>query len=965
MTAAGHEPRLWWLAAGSTAELAARLDGLGPGDQPPTGDGPARLGIVQPDDRKLRLARRLLAEGVPWSGRGDIWHDPGVRADPGGVAFLFPGVEPGFGAAAMDLPGLGARVGLAAPEVADDTVAHRAASIIRLGLFLHDVMGRVGVRPDALAGHSIGEWAGTVASGIIPPREVGALLDVVDLAEVELPDLDFAAFGDGVAAVAPVVDELDDIVVSHDNSPGQSIVCGRPPVVDEAIARLRDRGVLGYRLGFQSGFHTPAMASSLDEFRAHLDRMHITAAATPLWSATVVAPYPATREEITELHLRHLVEPVRFRPVVERLYHDAGVRVFVQMGVGSLTAFVADTLDGLGHTAVPLLAPKRTALAQMHRALTALWVAGLDVRPDALRTRPAPAPTPAAIATTTQVAAPAAVSPLALVGAAELVGAAARAGQDVLAALAARLDPGFGHRPASPAPPPPSPPAAPPRPSPPAPPPAAIPPAAPAVVAGTPAPAPAAPWTPTPPQPWPTEKTTLVRRLSLDAMPETLDHTLFECPDGWPAVYDRFPIVAMTTQLQLVEDIAASYAGGRDVVEVFGVRNFRWLDIADPVDLEITVVPKGDDVLSIALGPYCRANVRVGRYAPAPHYGAPPLAGPRPTTHTAAEMFEQRLMFHGPRFHGIPRMGPIGDDGMLGDFTHLDTPGSLLDNLGKLIAYWAIDRGGIGEAALPTGVAAVEHHAPLPPPGTPVRCDIRVVDLQRDLIKADGVLVGPDSTVLTEVRGWTSILFHLDEMMEPVHHAPGRSDVAEVQPGGWVSVRERWPTGQARDLNARRCLGRAEQSLYDGMNLLEQRRWLIDVIAAKDAYRRWLRDRFGVPCYPCEVRLVPDGERRYRIDCSRTPPGHDPRLTVWPLNWMAVVVVGDGAYRDIEAREVPEGTDAREVQREAAAALAARCPGVPVASVPAPTHQVPSRLGVPDPPPYAVAWTADGDPWPS
>mgnify|MGYP003466969318 CR=1 FL=1 len=37
-------------------------------------------------------------------------------------------------------------------------------------------------------------------------------------------------------------------------------------------------------------------------------------------STTIAAPYPDTREEILDLHFRHLVEPVRFRPMIERLY---------------------------------------------------------------------------------------------------------------------------------------------------------------------------------------------------------------------------------------------------------------------------------------------------------------------------------------------------------------------------------------------------------------------------------------------------------------------------------------------------------------------------------------------------------------------------------------------------------------------------------------------------------------------
>jgi malonyl CoA-acyl carrier protein transacylase len=886
--------RRWWLAGDDAADLARQLDR--PPAPPSPGAGPARLGIVDPDERKLRLARRVLGEGGPWRGRSDVWYRPaGLVAGGGTVAFLFPGVEPVFGIEDMDLPALGARVGLPAPAVEDGSVAHRTASIYRSGIFLDAVLRRLGVRPDVVAGHSIGEWSGSVAAGIIPPAHADDLLDVVDLSAVELPDLDFAAFAAGVGPVAEVVAQLDDIVISHDNAPNQSVVCGVPAQVEEALARLRARNVLGYRLGFQSGFHTPAMAASLDEFRAHLERMELRPSAVPLWSATTVAPYPGTREDIIALHLRHLCEPVRFRPLVERLHHDVGVRVFVQVGVGSLTGFVADTLGDRSHATIPVLAPRRSALAQMQRALTALWVEGVEVDVAALVGAPAPArvPEPA----------------YALAGAADMLAAAARAGQDILSALSARLA--------------------------------------------------AAPSQGPPPvvTPWPTETVTVRRRLSLDTMPETLDHTLYEAPEGWPDVADRFPIVAMTTQLQLLEDIARDFAGGRDVVELSGVRNYRWLDISDPLDLEISVVPKGDDVLAIALGRYCRANVRVGTFPDRPRYQAPALVDPRPTRHTAREMFDQRLMFHGPAFQGVTALGPVGDDGMLGDFAALETPGSLLDDLGKLIAYWAIDRAGIGEAALPSGVASVELFGPKPRAGRPVHCDIRVAEVQRDLIRADGVLVLEDGTLLARVRGWTSILFHLDELMEPLHHGAGRHDVSEPQPGGWYVVRERWPTGPARDLTARRFLSRPERAEYARLNLAEQRRWLLDTIAAKDAVRRWLRDRFGVESFPVEVTLIPAGSRRFRVACGRIPAGHDPRVTLCPLGWITVAALGDGEFRDVEARLVSEAGSPAAAAAQATAAVAERNPGAHVDSVERPVNVVPSRLEVPDPPPYAVAWT--------
>ena len=934
------DPVVWRLAAADADALLAQLDRLAEDHDPahrtivpPTDDGaPARLGLVDPDERKIRLARRLLAAGEPWRGRSDIWFTPAGLAQrhegrpPGRVAFLFPGVEPTFDAAPLEVNDLAGRLALAAPELSDDTLAHRSASIYRLGIFLDVVLRELGIEPDVMAGHSLGEWSGTVASGMIRRDQASGLLGGLDLGAIELPEVDFAALSAGVDAIAEVVAAVEGVVVSHDNSPRQSVVCGPAAALDEALDRLRDIGILGYKLAFRSGFHTPFVEPLLGAFRTHLDSLQFEPPATPLWSATLVGPYPDDPAAVPDLHLRHLVEPVRFRPLVERLYHEAGVRIFVQVGLGSLTGFVDDTLRDLDHASVTLLSSKRTAWAQLQRALTALWVEGVagaggvdgvgtvGVVADATPTsRPAPRPV--------------GTRPDALAAAADLLAAAAQAGHDVLAALAARLE-------------------AVPVPVPPVSEPADPEPTAPAVPAAD------------GHRPWPQGKVVLTRRLSLETMPETLDHTLFNQPAGWADDGDRFPIVAMTTQIQLLQDIAAAYGGGRPVVEVFGVRNLRWLDLASPQDVDVTIVPKGDDVLSLALGGYCRANLRFGRFEPAPRYDERPLTNPRPTRHTAQEMFEHRVMFHGPRFQGITALGPAGDDGILGDFHNLATPGSLLDNLGKLVAYWVIDQRSLGESPLPIGVDRIRLFGPLPAPGIGLRCDVRIVELQESLVRADGVIVRPDGSLWCRVEGWTSHVFHLDPIMEPIYRATSRHYAAEPQPGGWSVVVERWPTGAGRDLTARRFLARAEREVYEQLNLLEQRRWLIDVVAAKDAVRRWLAETFGIPSFPVEIGLVPEGERRYRAVSRLIPPGHDARVTVSSLPWLAVAIVGDGEYRDIEAREVPDGASAAAQAGAAAAAVRERNPDADVASVTTVEAITPSTIEVVVVPRFAVAWTA-------
>lgn len=934
----------WWLAAEDAAGLAAKLDALVDGSPPvthianPPGDavGWARLGIVDPDERKVRLARRLLTEGTPWrSGRSDLWFAPTGLADEDGasrgrVAFLFPGVEPAFAGDGIELAALARPFGLEAPLLEDDTIAHRSASIVRLGIFLDRVVRRLGVEPDLVAGHSIGEWAGSVASGILTRHGAEQLLGSVDPHTVELPDLDFAALSAGIVAVDQVVRDIPGIHISHDNCPSQSVICGPPAIVDQALVALRGANIFGQRLAFQSGFHTPWMEATLGVFRDYLEGLTITPARTPLWSATSLAPYPDQPADIIDLHLRHLVEPVRFGPLIERLYHDAGARVFVQLGIGTLTSFIDDTLGDFPHACVPVVTAKRPALAQIHRALTALWVEGLDVSLTELEPVPAAAaPVPARSTSGTGTA-------LALLAATEMLTAAAQASHGVVGALLSRLSsPERGA--ARPAPRPPRPPAS----------------------APAPAPAPAPEPVPEPQPAWPTEKVVVTRRLSLETMPETIDHSLFHQPAGWPDVTDGFPIVAMTTQIQLLQDVVAPYTGGRDVVEVFGVRNLRWLDLSEPQDVDVTIVPKDDDVLAVALGGYCRANLRVGDHPAAPAYEPSPLRNPHPTQHTGPGMFDQRVMFHGPRFQGINTLGPTGDDGIVGEFHNLDTPGSLLDNFGKIVAYWVIDQRDLGESPLPIGVDRIELFGPTPPAGIDLHCEVRIVELQAHLVRADGVIVRPDGRPWCRVSGWTSNVFHIDPVMEPIYHEPGVNYAAEPQPGGWNVVIERWPTGAGRDLTARRFLCRAERAHYETLNLLEQRRWLIDTIAAKDSVRRWLGERYGIPAFPVEVTLEPDGDRRFRAVSRLIPAGHDLRITVSSLDWLAVAIVGDGAYHDIEARIVAESAGADQIAVEAAAAVRARNPGALVASVAAVDDIIPSSIDVVVIPHLAVAWTEE------
>ncbi|MEQ1504434.1 MAG: beta-ketoacyl synthase N-terminal-like domain-containing protein, partial [Myxococcota bacterium] len=367
------------IAGRDPAEILARLDAGETGVLPMGGgDGPCRLAVVDPTPDRIARARRIVERGEAWTGRGGTWFRARGLADDGGrIAFVFPGIEVAF---APEVRSIADRLGVEAPTLPAPGADLQAVGhgVVDLGRFLNRTLRGLGVAPAVYAGHSIGEWTGMIASGIIAEHQVATFLANIPFSTLDVPDVLFAAAGCGLGAAREAIDGLDGIAVSHDNCPHQVILCGRSEPIEVARARLVSRGVLCQVLPFKSGFHSPLFADYVAPHRQNVETLQLHRAATPLWSATTVAPYPDDPDAIRGLILDHLVEPLRFRALIEALYAE-GVRIFVQVGTGSVPGFVSDTLGDRPHLAISASEDKRSGLAQLRNLALALYVDGAPI----------------------------------------------------------------------------------------------------------------------------------------------------------------------------------------------------------------------------------------------------------------------------------------------------------------------------------------------------------------------------------------------------------------------------------------------------------------------------------------------------------------------------------------------------------------------------------------------------------
>jgi acyl transferase domain-containing protein/phosphopantetheinyl transferase (holo-ACP synthase) len=909
----GPAGELLRLAGRDAAHLRALLDDweADPGAASVPGDGPARLAILRPDDRRLTLARKVLDRGEPWRGRNDLWFEPeGLLADDdarpgqpsGKLAFVFPGVEPTFEPRVDDVIERFGR-GCAWERPGSTPLEQQGRGLIAVGRLLHAVLGDLGIRPDLIAGHSLGEWCGEMAAGMIPDDIIDTFIDRLRPGSIEVPDVSFLALGCGVDTAAALIDGVEGAVISHDNCPHQSVVCGPTDAMAVLQARARDRQVLAQELPFRSGFHSPMFAPFLPGLRRTLGSLALDAAQVPLWSATTCAPYPDEPDAILELATRHLVEPVRFRELVLRL-HDEGVRVFVQVGVGSLTGFIDDTLRDHAHLAIAANTAKSPGLDQLTRVGAALWAEGLE--PDltllgAPTVAPAVAPTgrPMALRLGTslvrdltpvtrgsQLVVPEGVAPDH-----PLLSEVRAIGDDVTAAAQAILGEWANH---------PSPRAG-------------------KVVADGRRSANASGRSLQPdPVPQPTSSPvaapgSVLRalELSLEHQPAWADHAFFRQPADWPVPEDRFPLVPMTGIIEMLRALGEELDGTRVAVAIEDIRAFKWLRVDPPVTVAVKatvedVAPDGTRRVRAAIDGHARATVVLAdRFPPAPSATPVDLTEARAVSIAAADVYTQRWMFHGPAYQGIRRLDAVGTDGIAGGLESRPAPGALLDNAGQLIGIWMEETVDADRLALPVSIERIELFGPHPAPGTAVDCIVRVTELTPTMVHCD-LELSVAGTVWARITDWVDRRFATTPEVFSMLRWPEREGVSVATTGGYLLARETWLDSASRDIMMRRYLTGDEQVDYEGHHPNAQRQFLLGRMAAKDAVRARLWDQGHGPLFPAEVEIGNEASGRPVV---RAPGGGDLRVSIAHTTGLGVAIVGDGVDVGIDVEPVEERSE--------------------------------------------------------
>jgi [acyl-carrier-protein] S-malonyltransferase len=209
---------------------------------------------------------------------------------------------------------------------------------------LRAVEERLGVTPDVVVGHSVGEYAAIAAAGSISVRQVTQLVRERGLAmsEARAEGAMAAVLGLPDADVERLCAEHGDVWPANYNCPGQLVISGREAAVLRVGEQARELGAKVVRLRVSGAFHSPLVEDAAHRLEPALRAVSFGELRTRFMST--VSSKLETVDRVPGLLIEQLTAPVRFTQAVQNLVSD-GVRTFVEVGAGSVLSGLVKRID--------------------------------------------------------------------------------------------------------------------------------------------------------------------------------------------------------------------------------------------------------------------------------------------------------------------------------------------------------------------------------------------------------------------------------------------------------------------------------------------------------------------------------------------------------------------------------------------------------------------------------------------
>ena len=218
----------------------------------------------------------------------------------------------------------------------------KQTKVTQPAVFLHSVaMAKaLDAKPDAVAGHSLGEFSALVVSGALSFEDGLRLVSK----RAQAMQACCEAVEGGMAAVLSLTDEVVEaicaetegvVVAANYNCPGQLVISGEKRAIEAACVKAKEAGARrALPLPVGGAFHSPLMEPAREELEKAIAEAAFQTPACPIYQNVDAKPH-TDPEEIKQNLIAQLTAPVRWTQIVREMLAD-GVDAITELGPGTV-----------------------------------------------------------------------------------------------------------------------------------------------------------------------------------------------------------------------------------------------------------------------------------------------------------------------------------------------------------------------------------------------------------------------------------------------------------------------------------------------------------------------------------------------------------------------------------------------------------------------------------------------------
>ncbi|HEX3324556.1 MAG TPA: beta-ketoacyl synthase N-terminal-like domain-containing protein, partial [Solirubrobacterales bacterium] len=264
-----------------------------------------------------------------------------------------------------------------------DHTTYAQPALFATEVALYRLLESWGLRPDLLAGHSVGEIVAAHVSGVLTMPDAARLVVARGRLMGELPS------GGAMVAIEATEVEAREAIAGKEaalslaaiNGPSSVVLSGALERIEQAQAHWQERGRRTKRLTVSHAFHSPLMEPMLDEFAKVAESLAYREPRLPIVSNLTGKLLESSQATDPAYWVSHVREPVRFADAIAAL-DEQGVTTYLELGPDPVLTAMAeecleDDVDKLP-ALIPTLREGRPEPEAMTTVLVAAHVAGVE-----------------------------------------------------------------------------------------------------------------------------------------------------------------------------------------------------------------------------------------------------------------------------------------------------------------------------------------------------------------------------------------------------------------------------------------------------------------------------------------------------------------------------------------------------------------------------------------------------------